>query len=100
MKQNRDVGIAAPLQVKVTDLNVVIWGGSLLTFPCGQHMGGKRSDFQKNQEIFWANGCCMLLCSSMIKEIGMLDANMCFINTLKNHFLRTWSSPNRLCLLE
>ncbi|MDB5801560.1 MAG: putative glycosyltransferase [Rhodocyclales bacterium] len=77
MDEQPDCGIGCPLQV---DSNwSVTWGGSLNAFPAGKHKGGDISNFTEPAACYWANGACMMIRTSVIKEIGVFDKNMRFI---------------------
>jgi GT2 family glycosyltransferase len=72
-------GIATPLQVLASDPDRVICGGTLAAFPIGKHRTGRRDAFKSDVEQPWANGCCMMIRTSLIKQIGVLDPNMRFL---------------------
>jgi len=77
MDKNPNCGIACPIQVK-HDKSGFYWAGSYEAFPLGRH----KCELDSNEDIFetyWANGAAMLLRTSMIREIGLLDENMKFI---------------------
>lgn len=71
-------GICSPLQLS-EDTNKVNWGGSLDAFPNGIHLTKPLESYEEDFETYWANGAAMLLRTSMIQEIGLLDKNMRFI---------------------
>ena len=54
-------------------------GGGLEAFPLGVHRTGPISALGKPEQIFWANGSCMIFRKAMIREIGLLDENFVFI---------------------
>lgn len=71
-------GICCPLQLsEATD--TVSWGGSLDAFPKGIHVTKALESYQEDFDTYWANGAAMLIRTSMIREIGLLDKNMRFI---------------------
>lgn len=77
MDKNPTCGIACPIQVK-RDESGFYWAGSYEAFPLGRH----KYELDSNEDMFetyWANGAAMLLRTSMIREIGLLDENMKFI---------------------
>ena len=74
-------GIGAPLQIAADDPQTVIWAGGLEVFPAGRHETGKLSDFAEDRQIGWANGACMILRKTMVREIGLLDSRMAFIGS-------------------
>lgn len=78
MDTHPECGIAAPLQLR-TGSDEVAWGGSLQAFPTGEHLRGRRDEFTESREVYWANGCCMMLRPQMVKQIGLLDENMRFV---------------------
>jgi len=70
-------GIGCPVQIGADGQPT--WFGSLQAFPGGAHATGSLDPLPKPFETFWANGACMLLRTAMVREIGLLDANMRFI---------------------
>jgi len=78
MELNPGCGIACPIQLSFKN-GPVNWGGSLDAFPFGQHLCRTADSYEKDFETYWANGAAMLLRTSMIREIGLLDKNMRFI---------------------
>lgn len=78
MNQNPQAGICAPIALS-TDKSVN-WAGSAEAFPWGRHVGYNLTQLPKVPfETYWINGACMLLRTSMLREIGLLDENMKFI---------------------
>lgn len=77
MHENPSCGIACPIQV--TENHEVTWYGSLDAYPYGVHAGKPMVTDNEPFETFWANGACMLLRNSMVREIGLFDENMAFI---------------------
>jgi GT2 family glycosyltransferase len=78
MELNPGCGIACPIQLAYKN-GPVNWGGSQDAFPFGKHLCRPVDSYQKDFETYWANGAAMLLRTSMIREIGLLDKNMRFI---------------------
>jgi len=78
MERNPLCGIACPLQISHHN-GLVYWGGSLEAFPFGRHLCRAVDSYQDDFETYWANGAAMLLRTSMVREIGLLDKNMRFI---------------------
>ena len=76
MESHRKCGIGTPLQMHPTLSGYVANAGGLRTFPTGNHYHGKLSQFERDAQIPWANGACIILRKQMIQEIGLLDANM------------------------
>lgn len=72
-------GIGAPLQIAANDPQTVIWAGGLEAFPAGRHQTGRLADVSTDRQIGWANGACMIFRKAMVREIGLLDANLAFI---------------------
>ncbi len=72
-------GIGAPLQLHPDSKDYVIWGGSFEAFPAGRHDHGPLTRFLEDAPVTWANGACMILRKQMVREIGLLDANLVFI---------------------
>lgn len=71
-------GIVIP--VAVTPDNQVSSFAALQAYPWGMSRGGSLTDVPQGPfGTYWANGACMLLRVSMIREIGLLDENMRFI---------------------
>ena len=81
MDAHPECGIGAPLQLHSQNPEFVICGGSYEAFPLGKHQGGELSKFTEDEQIFWANGACMILRKEMIQEIGLLDENFVFIGS-------------------
>ncbi len=81
MDSHDQCGIGAPLQLHSEDPGYAIWAGSYEAFPVGIHQHGKLEDFQQDEELYWANGACMILRKRMIREIGLLDENFVFIGS-------------------
>lgn len=81
MDSHERCGIGAPLQLHHQDSSYVIWGGSFEAFPVGVHQHGKLENFMEDEKICWANGACMILRKSLIREIGLLDENFVFIGS-------------------
>jgi len=77
LRDNPRCGIACPVQL--TEDNLVTWCGSMDAYPYGVHAGKNKSTPNVPFETFWANGACMLVRNSMVREIGLLDENMLFI---------------------
>ena len=77
LHDNPRCGIACPVQL--TEDNIVTWCGSMDAYPYGVHAGKNSSTPIIPFETFWANGACMLVRNSMVREIGLLDENMLFI---------------------
>jgi GT2 family glycosyltransferase len=78
LQQNPKAGIAAPIALS-TDKSVN-WAGSAQAFPWGQHVGYNLTELPKQPfETYWVNGACMLLRTTMLREVGLLDENMKFI---------------------
>ncbi|QWC98792.1 glycosyltransferase family 2 protein [Polynucleobacter paneuropaeus] len=78
MNQYSDCGIASPIQLSELTQKVT-WGGSMDAFPNGVHVTESLEWYQHDFDTYWANGAAMLLRTSMIREIGLLDENMRFI---------------------
>ena len=87
MDSHPDCGISAPLQIDSENPEYVMFAGGLEAFPVGKHRHGRLSDFSKDEEIFWANGACMMLRKKMIQEIGLLDENYVFIGSDSDYCL-------------
>jgi len=78
MELDLRVGICAPIALSKD--KSVNWAGSAEAFPWGRHVSCNLTQLPKNPfETYWINGACMLLRTSMIREIGLLDENMRFI---------------------
>ena len=78
MEAHPDCGIACPLQV-AQDKRTVTWGGSLQAFPFGVHRCDDFARYVQPAETYWANGACMLIRTSVVREVGLFDRNMRFI---------------------
>lgn len=78
MDDNPSIGICTPISI---DNNWKInWAGGADAYPFGVHLTSKIELLPQNPYFtHWANGACMLLRTSMIREIGLLDENMQFI---------------------
>ncbi len=72
-------GIAAPLQLDPDRPDYVIAAGGTKAFPVGHSPCGPVGHFTQDQPIPWASGACLALRKAMIKQIGLLDANMAFL---------------------
>ena len=71
-------GIACPIQL-AEGSDRVTWGGSYDAFPFGKHRCDPLASYTTDFDTFWANGAAMLLRTSMVREIGLLDPNLRFI---------------------
>ncbi|MDP3761245.1 MAG: glycosyltransferase family 2 protein [Ramlibacter sp.] len=78
MDAHPDCGIACPLQV-AQDGRTVTWGGSLQAFPFGVHRCDDLARYVQPAETYWANGACMMIRTSVVREVGLFDRNMRFI---------------------
>ena len=76
LEDNMAIGIAAPIQIGPQQQ--ITWAGSLSAFPWGVHNMAE-PQYTAPFKTFWANGACMLLRVSMVREIGLFDENMLFI---------------------
>ncbi|HUT30692.1 MAG TPA: tetratricopeptide repeat protein [Sedimentisphaerales bacterium] len=74
-------GIGAPLQLSAKIPDYVVHAGCFEAFPTGQHRHGPRSQFTKDEPVFWVNGACMILRKKMITEIGLLDPNFILVGS-------------------
>ncbi|MBI9086565.1 MAG: glycosyltransferase family 2 protein [Desulfobacterales bacterium] len=74
-------GIGAPLQLDATNSQTVIWAGGFEAFPAGRHQVGNVADLDHDAPILWANGACMILRKTMVRQIGLLDPAMVFIGS-------------------
>ncbi|MBN2183400.1 MAG: glycosyltransferase family 2 protein [Sedimentisphaerales bacterium] len=81
MDSHPDCGICAPLHIDSQIPESVIFAGGREVFPCGIHLQGRLSDFDRDEKILWANGACMMLRKKMIWEVGLLDENFVFIGS-------------------
>ena len=71
-------GIVIPLAVNPE--NQIVQFAALQAYPWGLTRGGRLEEVPKEPyATYWANGACMLLRVSMIREIGLMDENMRFI---------------------
>ncbi len=70
-------GIVAPAHVDANDH--IAWMGSLQAFPWGVHRLDGKLGLPIPINTYWANGACMLVRTSMVREIGLMDENMLFI---------------------
>ena len=78
MNQNPQAGICAP--IALSQDKSVNWAGSAEAFPWGRHVGYNLTQLPKQPfETYWINGACMLLRTTMLREIGLMDENMKFI---------------------
>ncbi|MHC4626264.1 MAG: tetratricopeptide repeat protein, partial [Planctomycetota bacterium] len=81
MDSHPQCGIGMPLQLHSENPDFVVCGGCLEAFPFGRHQQGPLSEFTQDEQLFWANGACMILRKEMIREIGLLDKNLLFIGS-------------------
>jgi tetratricopeptide (TPR) repeat protein len=79
MDSTPQCGIGSPLEHLSSQAEGEALGGGLEAFPLGIHQSGSISDLAKPEQIFWANGSCMIFRKAMIREIGLLDENFIFI---------------------
>jgi GT2 family glycosyltransferase len=95
MEANPRCGIVSPLQVGPKDPEYVVSGAMQSSFPVGRCSAGHISCFTQDEKVHWSSGCCMLLRTMMIREIGLLDENMRFICSDSDYSLtaraRGWS---------
>lgn len=76
MERDPSIGIASPVQVD--QHGKISWAGSLRAYPWGVHNLTPESS-ETPYSTPWTNGACFLLRVEMIRQIGLLDANMLFI---------------------
>jgi len=81
MDSHPQCGIGMPLQLHSENPDFVVCGGCLDAFPFGKHQQGHLSGFTQDEQLFWANGACMILRKEMVREIGLLDKNLLFIGS-------------------
>ena len=81
MDSHPECGIGSPLQLHVDDPHRVIFAGSYEAFPAGRHQHGRLSEYNNDEQIFWANGACMILRTKMVQQIGLLDENLRLIGS-------------------
>lgn len=79
MDRTPQCGIGSPLERLTDQPEGMAVGGGLEAFPVGIHRTGPISALAKPEQIYWANGSCMILRKAMIREIGLLDENFVFI---------------------
>jgi len=79
MDSTPQCGIGSPLERLSSQAPGEALGGGLEAFPLGIHRSGSIADLVKPEQIFWANGSCMIFRKAMIREIGLLDENFIFI---------------------
>jgi GT2 family glycosyltransferase len=72
-------GIAAPLHVSESRPGHVDFGGGQDAFPLGHYLMGPVGAFTADRESHWVSGACMLVRLDMVREIGLLDANLRFL---------------------
>lgn len=78
MENDSKIGITAP--VALSRDKSINWCGSAQALPWGSHLSCNLSDLPTLPfETHWVNGASMLLRTSMIRDIGMLDENMQFV---------------------
>lgn len=78
MKREPTAGICGAIALSAD--KSVNWAGSGDAFPWGRHVSYDLTNLpQEPFETYWVNGACMLLRTSMIREIGMLDEGMRFV---------------------
>ena len=78
MNQNPKAGIVIPVAINANKQATSF--AALAAYPWGVSRGGELKDVPTTTYgTYWANGACMLLRSSMIREIGLFDENMRFI---------------------
>ena len=79
MDQHPQCGIGSPLEhICSMPANHVLSGGKQC-FPHGVHDVGLIEQLRQSDEIIWANGSCLILRKTMIREIGLLDENFVFL---------------------
>ena len=69
--------IAGVKQISDKDPDFIIHGGCLEAFPEGRHRAGRLSagDCNKDKQMPWVNGACMVVNMSWLSTIGMMDEN-------------------------
>jgi GT2 family glycosyltransferase len=78
MESNPKAGICGAIALSPN--KSVNWAGSGSAFPWGQHLSYDLTKLPKQAfQTHWVNGACMLIRNAMVKDIGLLDANMRFI---------------------
>jgi GT2 family glycosyltransferase len=76
MRTRPACGIATPMQVDPHDPESVRVGPTTQVFPVGRWFTGRVGDYDAPVKVPWADGACLLLRKSMIREIGLLDRNL------------------------
>ncbi|MBN1816755.1 MAG: glycosyltransferase family 2 protein [Sedimentisphaerales bacterium] len=74
-------GIAAPLHLSSQDRCYVACAGGAEAFPVGKWLYGPLDEFSHDRQVPWADGACLMLRRTMIREIGLLDENFVFIGS-------------------
>jgi GT2 family glycosyltransferase len=70
--------------------NEVVWGGSLQMYPKGRHKAGyaDKGEFQTRTEEEWISFASVFIKSEVVRDIGLLDANMRHICSDADYCLR------------
>ncbi len=109
MDKNPKCGIAGLKQLKEGNPDYIIHGGCTQAFPHGRHLGGyvSKGDCNKNEQMPWVNGACLIARKSMIIEIGLMDENFFLIcsdsdwcYTARLRGWEVWYVANASCLHE
>ena len=78
MEMNPSAGICGAISLSPD--KSVNWAGSGAAFPWGQHLSYDLTRLPNQAfQTHWVNGACMLIRNAMVREIGLMDANMRFI---------------------
>jgi GT2 family glycosyltransferase len=106
MDAHPECGIACPLQYQLqpNGRKFVSWGGSLQAFPTGIHRSEPFESYREPFETWWANGACMMIRTSVVREVGVFDKNMRFICSdtdfsfsARARGWKIWVVPQALC---
>ena len=89
MESNQLCGVCSPLQLSPKNNDYVIFGGGEEVFPVDKHGYGWLSEFDKNKEVKWTNGTCIMLRKKMIREICMLDKDFVFLASDSDYWFTT-----------
>ena len=77
LERTPQAGLACPLQHD--EAGQVTWGGALQSFPFGRHRCDPIDFYQQPSETHWANGAAAVVRTEVVRQVGLLDANMKFI---------------------
>lgn len=101
--------IAGIKQLSDQNEDVIIHGGCKEAYPAGVHIGGlvSKGDCAESKQMPWANGACLVVRTSALQDIGLMDENMFLIGsdsdwcfTARARGYEVWYIADAVCVHE